>query len=211
MDFLLLLQCSEPKNNILYERLAWSPTDLFVFRHRPGQAPAPDQRHSVVLRPAKMSQTLLPHINADEASVSNAQSELCNVSGLLAGTSIVRSDLDAQLLFLIPFKQPVRLTGISLRGVDGEAPTVLKVFAGKTTFAFDDVSSTPATASFALTAATSGKTLSFISPGIKFPAAVSSIAIFVDGDGAETTALESLTLWGTLAAQGADLSNLAAG
>lgn len=157
-----------------------------------------------------MSQDLLPFISVDQASVSNAQASSNSVSGLLAGTSVVRSDLDAQLLFIIPFKQPVRLTGICLRGSDGEGPSELKVFAGKSTFAFDDVSSTPATASFALSAASAGKTLSFLAPGIKFPGAVTSVAIFVDSDGAETTALESLTLFGTLAAQGADLSNLAA-
>lgn len=160
-----------------------------------------------------MSQDLVAFIDLGKCSVSNAAAGADNAAVLLSSSGgVVRSDVDAQLLITVVFKQPVKLTGVALRAVAGEAPSVLKLFAERTAFSFDDVEATPANAAVSLNAAAcAGKTLALNTPGAKFPASVSSVAVFLDCEGADATAVSSLTFFGAAAGAGADLTQLKAG
>ena len=160
-----------------------------------------------------MSQDLVAFIDHARCSVSNAAAGANDAAVLLSSAGgVVRSDVDAQLIITVVFRQPVKLTGVALRSVAGEAPSVLKLFADKTAFSFDDVEATPANAAVSLNAAAcAGKTLALNTPGAKFPASVTSVAVFVDCEGAETTALTALTFFGASASAGADLTQLKAG
>jgi hypothetical protein len=122
--------------------------------------------------------------------------------------SFVRTDCDAQLIIVIPFSTAVRLTGIALRAVPGEEPTVLKIFLDKRELSFDDVQDTrPA---FEIKGAGaevwSGKPAAL--PATKFPAC-ESVTLFFDADGKDTTALSRVVLYGNTV-EVADVSKISA-
>jgi hypothetical protein len=160
-----------------------------------------------------MSVDLLPFIDAARCTVSNSAPG-SSASALFASPPTpLSSDADAQLLITVFFTAPVKITGFSVRAAAGSAPTVVKLYADRPVFTFDDVGSSAPTASFALSAAAAaGKALALNGPGVKFPPSATSVTVFLDNeDGADATTLASLTFFGAAAAAGADLTKLRAG
>ena len=122
-------------------------------------------------------------------------------------TSCVRSDCDSQLIIVIPFTTTVRLTAIALRPVAGEEPTLLRLYVDKTELSFDDVESTrPAFEVKGASELWSGKPVPL--PSTKFPGCT-SVTIFIDAEGKDTTALSRVVLFGTTQ-EIADVSKLSA-
>ena len=151
---------------------------------------------------------LIQSIKAEKAFALNTCAATPIQSIFFEDASCVRTDCDAQLILVIPFSTSVRLTGIALRPVAGEEPTLLKVFLNSPGLSFDDVGDTrPA---FEVKGAGaevwSGKPLAL--PATKFPSC-ESVSLFFDAEGKDTVALSRVVLFGTTQ-EIADVSKLSA-
>lgn len=58
-------------------------------------------------------------------------------------TNACRSDADATLLLLLPFREMLRLSAIVVDGPAADAPTTVKVWANRAVMSFDDVGDEP--------------------------------------------------------------------
>ena len=120
-------------------------------------------------------------------------------------TNCVASDADAQLIVFVPFREPVRLSGIAIDATPDFAPTTVKIFANKKALSFDDVDSEP---TFLLRLSIPGDLATVIRlPVTKFNA-VTSLFIFVERDDADHVELSSLKFQGVQTQGGADVSQI---
>lgn len=101
-----------------------------------------------------------------------------------AGSSALRSDTDSQLILKTFFRSPVKLAAVSLVGVAGEEPTIVKLWCNKKEISFDDVDSEkPHFESAVGDSAAKGAPLAL--PAVKLPVC-SSVTMFLDAEGKDT-------------------------
>ena len=113
----------------------------------------------------------------------------------------IKSDIDPQLLLSIPFQNAVRLGGIKLTlGDDVESrPNGIKLFINRVSMGFSDAESLAPVQIVSYEELKAGETVPL---KIALFQNVVSLQIFVeDNNGGETTAIQSLELFGTLGEQ----------
>lgn len=96
----------------------------------------------------------------------------------------VRSDVDSQLILIVSFRTPVKLSALKVLGVPGEEPTVVKLWCNKKEVSFDDVDAEkPNFESEVSAAAAKGAPMAL--PAVKLPACT-SVSLFFDAEGKDT-------------------------
>jgi hypothetical protein len=121
-------------------------------------------------------------------------------------TNCVASGTDAQLIVHVPFREPVRLSGIAIDATPDFAPTTVKIYANKKALSFGDIDSEQPT--FLLRLTIPGDLATIIRlPVTKFNA-VTSLFIFVERDDADHVELSSLKFHGVQTQGGADVSQI---
>lgn len=116
--------------------------------------------------------------------------------------SVLKSDVDPQLLIKIQFRQPVKISGFRFHGVDVESiPTEVKVFVNRPNIGFSEAEDTPTTQDLLLDAEQCNLTskTGVIVPVkfVKFQC-VNDLEIFIsENAGADVTQLRFLEILGT--------------
>jgi len=88
---------------------------------------------------------LYEYINFDKVACLNSDSKT-PAKSILQGEGKLRSDVDEQLLIVIPFREQVKIRGIRIKAVpsnDGESgPKKIRMFIDRDSLTFDDAEST---------------------------------------------------------------------
>jgi len=129
---------------------------------------------------------LSSHVSTKECFALNASTTSPVTNLLFDNAEVCRSDCDSQLLVTYVFTEPVKLSAVAFLPVEGEAPTVLKLWTNKKELGFEDVSSTKV--NFELTEGDllkmhAGDSMQL--PSVKFPACT-SVTVFLDAEGKDT-------------------------
>ena len=99
--------------------------------------------------------------------ISESQIECLNedsdysVNDMFLGRSVLKSDIDAQLLISIPFSSPVKLNGIKIACTDNKdaAPSRVKLFINRISLGFGDAENLPAIQTLSFDQIESGETI----------------------------------------------------
>jgi hypothetical protein len=112
-------------------------------------------------------------------------SAACDVKVAFMDNSLpVRSDVDSQLILIVSFRTPVKLSALKVLGVPGEEPTVVKLWCNKKEVSFDDVDAEkPNFESEVSAAAAKGAPMAL--PAVRLPACT-SVSLFFDAEGKDT-------------------------
>ena len=129
---------------------------------------------------------LSSHVIAKESFALNASTASPFTNLLFDNAEVCRSDCDSQLLVTYVFTESVKLSAVAFLPVEGEAPTVLKLWTNKKELGFEDVSSTKV--NFEVTEGDllkmhAGDSMQL--PSVKFPACT-SVTVFLDAEGKDT-------------------------
>lgn len=117
--------------------------------------------------------------------------------------SVLKSDVDQQLMIKVQFRNPVKISGFRFYGCDAESiPTEVKVFTNRPNIGFGEADDTPATQDLCLdvTQCNIGAKKDCIVPVkfVKFQN-VNDLQIFVsENGGADVTCLKYLEIFGTM-------------
>jgi hypothetical protein len=108
---------------------------------------------------------------------------------------VCRSDADSQLLLYFPFNQTVKLAALVLNAPEGQAPTVLKLYANKPSLGFEDLEDVEPTQTIALSAKNFGDDVQTRIAFVKFQA-VNSLHMFVENGEGPVSALSTVKFIG---------------
>jgi hypothetical protein len=142
-------------------------------------------------------------IAIDQVECMNMDDE-SNVRSLFSETAAgsVVSDIDPQLLLSVPFKVPVKLSGIRFTYSDSSdkqrVPETIKLFANRVSIGFSDAEALPALQTLSYSEIISGEKIPL---KVALFQNITSLQLFVDTNqgGVDTSELGKIKLFGSLA------------
>jgi hypothetical protein len=145
---------------------------------------------------------LTEFISANDCHSLNTRGDL---KLMLASGLPLHSDVDAQMILTVAFRELVTITSLSLASEEGLQPTSLRIYTNRTTFGFDDMEDAPVQELLLKPGDVDGKKMHKLKPG-KF-SGISSLTIAVDRADADASCIKGLTFYGQNSAS-ADVSKI---